>query len=187
MHFKTVLLLCVISLLMGGCIGHYRYESKGSMTKSSSGTSQALLYWYGDDGRLWYGRRYQAVDSGLEMKVCQGTPKQFVPMGNQNVTLHLPSRSRDHRVAEVDSSGTVVKLPEPEILKAGSSCGQISIGGQAASTEELTVGVKPEVIILCESQRNPDRYPAVGRYEFQAVTMTKVDGNEPPGSVCPAQ
>ena len=185
MPFKTVLLLCVMSLLMGGCIGHYRYESKGSVTKSSTGTSQALLYWYGDDGRLWYGRRYQAVDSGVEMKVCKGTPKPFVPLGNENVTLHLPSKPRDHRVAEVDSSGKVGKLPEPEILKAGNSCGQISIGGQAASTEDLTVGEKPEVIILCESQRNPDRYPVVGRYEFKAITMTKVDGNESPGSVCP--
>ena len=186
MHRKTILLVCVMLLLMGGCIGHYRYESKGNVATSSSGNTQALLYWYGDDGRLWYGRRYQAVDSGVEMKVCKGTPKQFAPLGNENVTLQLSSRARDHRVAEVDSSGNVVNLPDPEILKAGNFCGQISISGQAASTEDLSVGAKPEVIILCESQRNPDRYPAVGRYEFKAVTMTKVDGNEPPESVCPA-
>jgi hypothetical protein len=188
MHVRTILYVCVLSFLISGCIGHYRYESKGNVTTASGGTSNALLYWYGDDGRLWYGRRYQAVDSGLEMNVCNATPKLFEAKEGENVTLQLPSKSGDVQIARFNSrGGRVVNLPEPKRLTPGSSCGQIFIAGQAASTEDLVVGEKPEVIILCESLRNPDRYPDVGRYAFKAITKTKVDGNVPPESVCPAQ
>lgn len=187
MHVRTVLSVCVLSLLLGGCIGHFRYESQGSVTTSTGGTNNALLYWYGDDGRLWYGKPYQAVDSGLEMNVCGATSKQFEPEEGENLTLQLPSKSGDQQIARFDSrGGRVVNLPEPKRLTPGSSCGQISIAGQAASTEDLTAGEKPEVIILCENQRKPERYPAVGRYKFNAITKTKVDGNVPPESVCPA-
>ncbi len=187
MHVRTILYVCVLSLLLGGCIGHYRYESRGTVKTSSGESSNGLLYWYADDGRLWYGRPYQAVDSGLEMNVCNATPKQFEAKEGENVTLQLPSKSGDVQIARFDSrGGRVINLPEPKRLTPGSSCGQISIAGQAASTEDLTAGEKPEVIILCENQRNPERYPAIGRYEFKAITKTKVDGNVPPESVCPA-
>ena len=187
MHVKTVLYICIFSLFIGGCVGHYRYESKGSVTRSAGGTSNALLYWYGDDGRLWYGERYQAVDSGLEMTVCNATPKQFEAQEGEDVSLHLPSKSRDQQIARFDSrGGRLINLPEPKRLSPGSACGQIFIDGKAASTKDLTVGLKPEVIILCENLHKPERYPSVGRYEFNAITKTKVDGNVPPESVCQA-
>ena len=187
MHVKTVLSICLLSLLIGGCVGHYRYESNGSVSNSIGGTSNAILYWYGDDGRLWYGKRYQAVDSGLEMIVCDSTSKKFEANEGEDVALQLPSKSGDQQIARFDSrGGRLITLPEPKSLPPGSSCGQIFNDGRAASTDDLAVGVKPEVIILCENQRRPDRYPSVGRYDFSAVTQTKVDGNVPPDTVCPA-
>jgi len=187
MQVRTVLNICVLSLLIGGCIGHYRYESQGSVTKASGGTSNALLYWYADDGRLWYGKRYQAVDSDLEMNICGATSKQFAPPEESNKGLQLPSKSGDQQIARFHSrGGRVVNLPEPKRLTPGSSCGQISIAGKSVSTEDLTAGEKPEVIILCENQRKPERYPAIGLYQFKVITKTKVDGNVPPESVCPA-
>jgi hypothetical protein len=136
---------------------------------------------------LWYGKRYREVDSDLEMNICGATSKQFAPPEESNKGLQLPSKSGDQQIARFDSrGGRVVNLPEPKRQTPGSSCGQISIAGKAVSTVDLTAGEKPEVIILCENQRKPNRYPAVGRYEFKAITKTKVDGNVPPESVCPS-
>ena len=185
MQVRTTLLVCVLSLLISGCIGHYRFESRGSVTSSSGESTNALLYWYGDDGRLWYGKRYQALDSGLELNICGATSKQFTLPEEANTGLQLPSRSGDRQMAQVNSDGKVGKLPEPKRLPPGSSCGQISIAGKPALTEDLSVGAKPEVIILCENERTPDRYPATGLYEFTSVTKTEVAGNVPPESVCP--
>ena len=151
---------------------------------SSGGSTNALLYWYGDDGRLWYGKRYKQIDSDLEMNICGATSKQFVPAEGGNVGLQLPSRSGDLQVAEVGSGGKVVRLPEPKRLKPGAGCGKVSVQGTMVSTDDLDEARKPEVIILCENQRSPDRYPKIGRYVFNPVTKTKVKGNDPPESVC---
>lgn len=187
MRARTTLLVSILSLLISGCMGHYRYESRGSVTTSSGESSNAILYWFADDGRLWYGKSYKQVDSGLEMNVCNATSKQFVPAGDDNTVLQLPSRSGDRQVAHVVSSGEMVRLPEPTKLKPGNSCGRISVTGSAVSTEDLSEGAKPEVILLCENVSKPDRYPEIGRYEFKAITKTKVKENLPPDIVCPAQ
>ncbi len=184
MRVRTTLLVGLLSLLLSGCLGHYRYESQGSVTTSSGESTNALLYWYGDDGRLWYGKRYKQIDSGLEMNICGATSKQFTPAEGDNVGLQLPSRSGDLQVAQVDSSGGMVRLPEPKRLTPGARCGQISVGGAMVSTEDLDEGAKPEVIILCENERSSIRYPQIGRYVFNTITKTKVKGNDPPESVC---
>ena len=184
MRMKTLVLGCVIVLLGSGCVGHYRFESRGEVKTSSNEPNQAVLYWFGDDGRLWYGKRYQAPDSDLTMMVCRATPKDFAPAPDTNEGLQLSAEGGEHQIAKIDSNGMVVNVSEPKMLRTGSSCGQISLAGKAVSTEDLTVGKKPEVIILCENQENPDGYPAVGRYKFQAITKTEVKENTAPKNNC---
>lgn len=184
MRTRTTLLVAILSLLLSGCIGHHRYESHGTVTMASGGSTNALLYWYGDDGRLWYGKRYKEIDSDLEMNICGATSKQFTPDEEDTVGLQLPSRSGDLQVAEIGSGGKVVRLPEPKRLKPGAGCGKVLVQGTMVSTEDLNEGAKPEIIILCENKRSPLRYPQIGRYVFNTVTKTKVKGNDPPENVC---
>lgn len=169
MRTKTILLIGVLSLLLSSCIGHHRYESRGTVTMSF-GEADALMYWYGDDGLLWYGKPYKDVDSGLEMNICGATSKNFVPASETNHKLQLPNKGGDLQVAKVDNSGHVVRLSEPKRMPAGTSCGHIEVGETMVSIEGLSAGAEPEVIILCKNKQKPDRYPHIDRYEFEPVT-----------------
>ena len=187
MRTRTSLLVGMLFLLLSSCIGHHRYESGGNVTLSSGESAHALLYWYGDDGRLGYGKRYKEIDSDIEMNICGATPKPFTPTEEDGSGLQLPSRSGDLQVARVDKTGKVVRLPEPKRLKPGASCGRVSIAGTMVAVEDLQEGVVPEVHILCENQRSPSRYPQIGHYVFNAITKTTIIGNAPPDSVCTGQ
>ena len=173
MRIKTILLIGLLSLLLSSCIGHHRYESRGSVTMSF-GKADALMYWDGDDGLLWYGKRYKDIDSDLEMNICGATSKNFVPASETNHKLQLSNKGGDLQVAKVDNSGHVVRLSEPKRMPAGTSCGHIEVGETMVSIEDLGEGAKPEVIILCEKERPRDRYPQIARYEFGAVTKTRI-------------
>ena len=181
MNFRSGLFVALLSLSISACVGHFRYESRGTVVLTSSEQpSEALLYWYGDEGRLWYGKRYKQSDSGIEMRVCGATPKSFVPSGEGDAELQLLSRSGDRQVVEVDSTGDVVALREPKRLPPNSTCGRIAASGAEALTEYLAAGVEPQVFILCDNQQRPDRYPKPRRYLFEAVTKTEVVGNAEP-------
>ena len=181
MSFRSRLFIALLSLSISACVGHFRYESRGTVVLASSEQpSEALLYWYGDDGRLWYGKRYKQSDSDIVMRVCGTTPKSFVPSGEGDAELQLLSRSGDRQVAKVDSTGDVVALNAPKRLPPNSTCGGIAVSGAKALTEDLTAGVEPQLFILCDNQQRPDRYPKPRRYLFKEVTKTKVAGNEAP-------
>lgn len=181
MRLRAAASITVLAVLASACVGHYRYESRGSVVTAPSGApSEALLYWYGDEGRLWYGKAYKQTDSGVVLRVCGTTPKSFVPAGEGDEGLQLPSRSGDRQVARVDGSGEVIPLNEPKPLRPNSSCGRIAVAGAGVLADDLVDGVEPQVIILCDNQRTPGRYPEPRRYLFEAVTKIEVSGNEAP-------
>ena len=170
---KKSIILIVSCFLLSSCIGHYRYESAGTVNVSGE-SRNALLYWYADDGRRWYGKRYRQVDTDLELIVCETTPKSFEP-DPSGKSLQLSSRSGDRQIARVETAtGEVVLLPEPKRLVVGSDCGHISLSGDNTLTDDLVVGTEPQVFFICDNPRNPVRYPQSRRYQFDDVYKVKV-------------
>ena len=184
MSTRFIAIIVFLSTLSSGCIGHYRYESQGNVLIASGQQTEALLYWYGDEGRLWYGPRYKQTDTDIDMIVCDMTPKSFEPAGADNDELQLLSRSGDSQVVAVNNSGEIVPLSEPKRLSVGSECGRLSVSQATVSTNDLHSGTEPNVIILCFNAQRPDRYPEAGRYEFRPIARIKVDGNEEPTNFC---
>ena len=170
--------------LLSGCVGHYRYESHGSVLVADDRQIEAVIYWFGDDGRLWYGKRYRQVDSDVALEGCDFVPKSFDAAAGGDSALLISSKSGDSQVAEVNDAGGVVKLTQPIRLPPGSDCGRISVDMAAVLTSDLRPGVEPEVIILCKSVRSPQSFPAANLYRFDAIVRTKVDGNPPPTVDC---
>jgi hypothetical protein len=182
-HLEFIALTWLVASLTG-CISTYRYESRGSVEAASGGSRGALLYYYEDDGRLWYGKRYRARDSDVDLKICEATDKTFVPASNKDLLLTLKSRGGDVRIAELASDGRVEPIEPPEPLAAGQSCGHILVGGRQVDMEALDPGARPEVAILCLNRRVSDRYPGASLYPFEALTRTKVKEDREPSSPC---
>jgi hypothetical protein len=90
------LLLSVALVALTGCIGHYRYESQGEVMLADSQGHPALLYWYADDGRLWYGKAYRQPDTSLGLLVC-GTPLRNFDGADAGEPVVLRSRSEVSR------------------------------------------------------------------------------------------
>ena len=170
-------IILIATVLIVSCISQYRYESHGSVELSTGQTAEAVLYWFGDEGRLWYGKKYQKTDSDLEMRICGVTPKSFVP-DEQTQALQLLSKSGDMMVVSIDEQGKLSNLEAPVRVPADSPCGKILLSGSGAKITDLAEGANPAVIFLCKSTKNPDRYPNASIYQFQAVTKTKNDKRE---------
>ena len=81
MNIKLLTFIVAVSVFATGCVTHYRYESTGMVTSSSATESRALIYWFADEGGLWYDKDQAVLDSDVTMRVCGGLPKTFVPFG----------------------------------------------------------------------------------------------------------
>ena len=80
MSFRSRLFIALLSLSVSACVGHFRYESRGTVVLASSEQpSEALLYWYGDEGRLWYGKRYKQMCSGETAATITENPSDIGP------------------------------------------------------------------------------------------------------------
>jgi hypothetical protein len=178
--------LAIFIASSAGCVGHFLYESPGSVLTSAGQQTNALLYWYGDDGRLWYGRRYRQIDSGVSMIVC-GTPAKSFDGGDEEEPLMIKSRPGDRLVRREDDDGGLVPIADPPVLSPGSGCGQISLSGAGVPSKKLIQGSTPDVSVLCDNPQRPDRYPAAGIYRFESINRTRIKGHVEPGDVCAGQ
>ena len=186
MNIKHLVCLSLLTGFLTGCIGHYRYESVGTLLDSSGQSQDALLYWSADDGRLWYGKRYFSADSDVSMIICGTEPTSFEPVGaDSELRLMLISESGDRQIASLNAQRELTQIDPPLRLKVGSSCGELTLDGRAITVENLIEGAVPEVIFWCDNANDPDRYPRSRQYLFEAVNRTKVSGDDrDPMDVC---
>jgi hypothetical protein len=188
MNIKLLTFIVGVSIFATGCVTHYRYESTGMVTSSSAAESRALIYWFADEGGLWYDKDQAVLDSDVTLRVCGGLPKTFVPVGDDPGNLQIRSNSGDMQTAKIEASGDVVALQQPKRLRVGDgACGQIEVSREEASIKDLAVSVKPEIIILCKNIRDPASYPRGGRYKFTAVTRTTIKDDRDPADFCNAE
>ena len=76
-QWKTFLLAAVLALL-SGCVSLYQYSSEGEITTHNGEQRSAVLYWHKDEGRLWYGKKYEQLETDVTLRICNGVPKPFV-------------------------------------------------------------------------------------------------------------
>lgn len=171
-----------MSAFLSGCISNYQYFARGEVTTVANERRDAVMYWQKDEGRLWYGEKYQQTDSDINIRICQETTKIFAL--SEERLLELPSKSGDVKVARIDDTGNLVNLETAEQLREGSGCGLILVEGKAVDNDALQEGMRPEVSILCKNDSKPERYPAVRVYQFNAVERKKSDDDRRAPNPC---
>jgi hypothetical protein len=185
MNIKLFAFVVGVSVFAAGCVTHYRYESTGMVTSSAEENSKALIYWFADEGGLWYDKDRAVLDSGVALRVCGGLPKNFVPVDEDPGNLQIRSISGDFQIAKINAGGNIVELQQPQRLRVGDGkCGQIEVSRKEAAIKDLAVSVEPEIIILCKNIRDPKSYPRGGRYKFSAVTRTMIKDDRDPADFC---
>lgn len=162
----TFVVLLFITVALGGCVTSYQYRAHGDVMMTDGETRQAVLYWHKDEGRRWYGKKYEQPDTSLTMRICEGMPKIFAL--NEDGHVELRSKSGDFRVARINAEGELEEQ-DAERLGDGDNCGVIQVDGTAVGTDGLPQGTRPTVTILCRNDTRPDRYPAMSQYRFGAV------------------
>ena len=175
-RWKALLLLAAMAAL-SGCVSLYQYQAEGEVITADGEERKAVVFWHKDEGRLWYLKKYEQLETDITLRICGETPKPFVLRDSDYV--ELLSKPNDMRVASVNANGDLVTQP-PEQLRQGESCGLIMVGDLRVGTDGLTQNLRPEIVILCENQTRPDRYPAVAEYRFGAVSRTKIDKDTRP-------
>jgi len=169
----------LLTILLSGCATNYQYMARGKVTSVTGEEIDAVIYWNADEGRLWYGKKYQQADTSVSLRVCQ-KPVKIFSLSDEGL-LELQSKSGDVRLASLDDAGAMVRLPAEENLRDGSRCGLILVEGKPVDTGKLLEGVQPEISIHCKNETRPDRYPAIANYPFGAVERKEadVDGGAP--------
>ena len=176
-RWKTLLLLAALTVL-SGCVSLYQYQAKGKVAMADGEERKAVVYWDKDEGRLWYLKKYEQLASDITLRICGEVPKPFV-LGESGYVEWPSKGDGDMRVASVNASGELVMQP-PERLRQGRSCGVIMVGDDPVGTDGVPQNLRPEIVILCENQTRPDRYPAAKKYRFDAVSRAEIDKDTRP-------
>ena len=136
MKIKAIAGITLLSVSASGCLGLYRYESTGTVTATSGNPSQAVIYWHANEGGLWGKKGKEVLASGVGLRVCRGIPKEFVPRSAEQTELLIRSEAGDRQTMNIDSSGDVVELSPPQMLRDGQgNCGQVEVSGRQATIE----------------------------------------------------
>ncbi len=178
MYFwKSLLLLAAVSLV-SGCVSLYQYSAEGQITTTDGETVDAVVYWHKDEGRLWYGKKYEQLESDVTLRICQIVPKNFVLAESGHVVLQ--SKANDMQVVSVGGGGELVSLDSPQRLRPGEPCGLILADGDPVGTDGLGENLAPDIAILCRNDTRPDRYPRVAKYRFGAISRSEIDKDTRP-------
>lgn len=172
MNGKYISFIFILFLLLGGCTSYYQYRSNGGVSVANGATQNAVLYWYGEEGRLWYGKQYTQLDSGLTLRICKVGARPFDLSGTSR--LELPAKAGDLRVADINEQGTLQPVTPPLRLRTGDYCGIVLLSGHSVTTRQLQLSRHPAIAILCKNLNKPDRYPESKIYMFGAIRRIEV-------------
>ncbi|MCL6416820.1 hypothetical protein MIB92_14260 [Aestuariirhabdus sp. Z084] len=171
--------LLFLLVFLTGCVSNYQYRAFGTITTSDNQQRNAVLYWNKDEGRLWYLKKYEQVDTSVTLRVCQGTPKIF-SLDAASGRLILPSKANDLLVTRLDSRGRLTPVEPAKRLQEGQGCGLIRVDKTAVSADQLNRGRQPEILIFCRNPTRPDRYPQAGTFTFESITAKEYDSEQRP-------
>lgn len=182
---RLVSVLLAAALVTGCGTTHYLYRADGEVSMTDGDVRSAALYWYGEEGRTWYGWPYEQTDTSLTMRVCGVVATSTFALDDSGTQVELLSDANDLRVARIDEAGEIELLAEPGRIAEGGRCGVILVGGRPVATDALAVGVRPVVGILCRDPLRPDSYPAVARHPLAAVARSAIGDDAPGGRRAP--
>ncbi len=185
-QFKKLLSITLVVFGLSACVTNDQYISRGSVEYAPGETNTAVIYWRMDKGRLYYGSSYEEGDSGISLRICKRTVKEFVPDEIDNTgDLVLLGKSGDLLVSVVDAAGNISVLdtaipvnPQNKVI-----CGRF-ITRDSDGNSLLSEGDHPEIIFMCNNLARADRFPEAKKYIFGAVEKSEYKEGEAAPKAC---
>lgn len=154
---RRMILVVAASYLVVGC-AHYSYVSHGEV-QLEAGPEPAVLSWGSDRG---------PHDTTVLLAMCGMIELPFSHVGGEDGHIRLVARpARDHQVARVGPDGGLERLATP--METPVECGVVLVEGAPAAVKQLSRGVIPTVVILCERHEEASPYPPVDAYRFGPI------------------
>jgi hypothetical protein len=183
---KKILSITFIIFTLSACVSNNQYISRGSFEYAPDKSSAAVIYWKMDEGRLYYGPSYEEKDSGITLRICKRTIKEFVPDEIDNTKdLILLGKSGDLLVSKVDATGNVSNLDPaiPVNPQNKVACGRF-ITEDSDGNSLLNEGDHPEIIFVCNNLAKANRYPKAKIYVFGAVEKSEYKEGDSAPDAC---
>ncbi len=188
-QFKKLLSITLVVFGLNACVTNDQYISRGSVEYAPGETNAAVIYWRMDKGRLYYGSSYEEGDSGISLRICKRTVKEFVPDEIDNTgDLVLLGKSGDLLVSVVDAAGNISVLdtaipvnPQNKVI-----CGRF-ITNDSEGMSLQNDGDYPEIIFMCNNLARADRFPKAKKYTFGAVEKSEYNEGEAAPEACADQ
>jgi len=181
-----ILTIALLVFVLSSCVHNYKYISRGSFEYEPNVRNTAVIYWRMDEGRLYYGPSYEAKDSGISLRICKRTTKEFVPdQKNNSENLILLGKSGDLLVSEVDTTGKISFL-NPAILvnpQNKVACGRL-ITEDKDGNSLLKEGSNPIIIFMCNNSNKPNRFPKAKQYTFGDVEKSEYKESDSAPKAC---
>lgn len=174
-QINKILSIALIAFGLSACVANDQYISRGSVEYEPDEINTAVIYWRMDEGRLYYGSSYEEGDSGISLRICNRTTKEFVPDEKDNTEdLVLLGKSGDLLVSAVDATGNISVLDTaiPVNPQSKVACGRL-ITEDSDGKSLLNEGDYPEIIFMCNNLVRSDRYPKAKKYTFGEVEKSE--------------
>ncbi|VAW50398.1 hypothetical protein MNBD_GAMMA06-1643 [hydrothermal vent metagenome] len=188
-QIKKIFFIALIVFGLSACVTNNLYVSRGSVEYASGETSAAVIYWRMDKGRLYSGAKYEAGDSGISLRICKRTTKEFVPdeVGKTG-DLVLLGKSGDLQVSTVDAAGniSILDVAVPVNPQNKVACGRFIIEDKNGKSL-LNEGNNPEIIFMCNNLAKVNhryRYPKAKKYTFGAVKKSEYKESDAAPDAC---
>lgn len=181
---KKLLSIALVVFSLSACVNNYQYISRGSFEYAPDKSNTAVIYWKMDKGRLYYGPSYEEGDSGISLRICKRTTKEFIPDENNTGNLILLGKSGDLLVSEVDATGNISSLDSaiPVNPQNKVACARL-ITEDSDGNSLLNEGDYPEIFFMCNNLVKANRYPKAKKYTFGAVEKSEYkDDDSAPGA-----
>lgn len=167
------LLLFVAVSFLSGCLNLYQYQAQGRVTLSNGENRNAVIFWHKDEGRHWYLKKYEQLETTVKLRICNELPKQM-PLAESGY-VEWVSKANDILIAGISDRGEIENLEQEKHLRAGERCAVIQVDDKLVSTNGLAENVFPELLVLCRNDTRPERFPQIDKYPFEAVSRQKID------------
>jgi hypothetical protein len=184
---KTRLTAATLSIacisLLTACLHVWEYSARGRLDVAGRAQT-AVLYWFSENGRLYYLGQHDQTEDTAELRICGSIPIKLTDTGAaEGIVIKASDKGDDFVVKSKTATGELVAT-EPLQQEGGANrCGTLYVQREQQLTlvhlKDLREGDHLILDVFCEKRpvRPQDTHPAAGRYVLGPIARAQ-EGKE---------
>ena len=176
------------ALSFAGCLHVNGYTAAGTVNVNTNEVPNraAVVYWYGEEGRLWYGAKHKVYENTASASICNSLPIELVDKGPKVGVVVLADSNGNDYLTHAFYNGVWTELKAPMRQHGGSpTCGQLLVRSadntlETAYFSDVTTGTNMVLAVTCARGSTAALQP--GLYDLGPVQIAQMDEkpNTPP-------